>query len=146
MLSVICDDDTIYRRALGKSLDGQVVHAGDIATALRLTKELKPNVVLLDVVLPDGIGWEAIPEFRAASPHTEIVVMTALGRRCDAIRAVGEHGAFAYLDKCEGTKKIRQVVQRAFIASLVATVTAKFRRVPHPWPAPPLLVPLKRSA
>jgi DNA-binding NtrC family response regulator len=142
MISVICDDDSVWRRALGKSLGGHVLHAGDIETALRMTKEMHPNVVLLDVVLPDGIGWEAIPAFRAASPHTEIVVMTALGRRCDALRAVGEHGAFAYLDKCEGPKAIQRVVKRAFISSLVAHATSRFLPILHPWPAPPL----KRTA
>lgn len=142
MISVICDDDSIWRRALSKSLGGQVLQAGDLETALRLTKELRPNVLLLDVLLPDGIGWEAIPDFRAVSPHTEIVVMTALGRRCDALRAVGEHGAFAYLDKCEGTKAIGQVVKRAFIASLVASATARYRPCHSPWPA----VPLKQTA
>lgn len=142
MISVICDDDGVWCRALSKSLGGHVFHANDLETALQLTKEMRPNVILLDVVLPDGIGWEAIPDFRAASPHTEIVVVTAHGRCCDAIRAVGEFGAFAYLDKSEGTRAINEVAREAFIASLVSCAAARHAAVRHPSPASPL----KRSA
>jgi|SRR6185312_11596561 len=122
MLSLICDDDTSWRRILERALGGTILSVDTIAEAITLTKKMQPHVVLLDVILPDGIGWEAIPTFRAASPHTEIVVMTAFARRTDGLRAIGEHHAFAYLDKSDGLDTIVRTVRRAFNSSIVGAL------------------------
>lgn len=124
MVTVICDDDAVWRRAMSRAVRGKHHHAENLREALRITKETQPNVLLLDVLLPDGLGWEAIPQFRAASPNTEIVVVTSFGRMSDGLRVLGEHRAFAYLDKSEGLKAIRSVVRRAFIASCVKSARA----------------------
>jgi DNA-binding NtrC family response regulator len=108
----------------GRALDGTILFADTIAAALMLAEKMRPHVLLLDVILPDGIGWEAIPDFRAVSPHTEIVVMTAMARRSDALRAVGEHGAFAYVDKCEGLDAILRTVGQAFCSTRSLAVRA----------------------
>jgi DNA-binding response OmpR family regulator len=123
---------------MSRVLESQVVVAETIEAAVATAGELRPHVILLDAMLPDGIGWEAIPRFRRVSPHSEIVVATALGRLTDGVRAVGEHGAFAYLDKSEGTETIRREMRRAFMASMVGAVR-RWRRSPrvdllHPLP------------
>lgn len=132
MLSMICDDDPDWRRAVARALDGRVVHAEDLGSALTQFEHIKPTVLLLDVLLPDGIGWEAIPEFRARSPHTQIIVMTALPRRTDGVRSLGEHRAFAYIDKSDGLETIRRTVRRAAMVSLISSVKAKFEPVLRP--------------
>jgi two-component system NtrC family response regulator len=125
MLSLICDDDYAWRRVTARAIGGTVLSADTIAGALTLAKRMQPSVILLDVILPDGIGWESIPGFKQAAPYAEIVVMTAHGRRCDALRSVGEHGAFAYLDKCEGLEALLRTVRRAFNSSVVAAVRGR---------------------
>jgi DNA-binding NarL/FixJ family response regulator len=107
---------------MSRALDGQVVHAETIEEALVWAGKLQPNVILLDTILPDGIGWEAIPRFRDASPNSEIVIVTAHGTLTDAIRAVGEFRAKAYIEKRDGVDAIRNEVREAFMASLVGAV------------------------
>lgn len=127
MRILVCDDDRAWLRAMSRALNAEVLQASTIEAALTVAEKMEPNVLLLDAMLPDGIGWQAIPCFRAASPRTEIVVVTAHPRRTDALRTIGEHRAFAYLDKCESLEVIRRVVRQAFMASVVGAVRERAR-------------------
>lgn len=130
MTSLICDDDPVWRRLMRRVLGGTVLEAESIEGALMLAKKTAPHVLLLDVILPDGLGWQAIPRFREVSPRTEIVVVSAMPIRTDGLRSIG-HGyrAFAYLDKLEGLDGIASVVRRAFHASVVGLVHERARDV-----------------
>ncbi|MGB8297019.1 MAG: response regulator transcription factor [Polyangia bacterium] len=77
----------------------QVASALDGTTALRLATEQPPDIVLLDLMLPDISGLEVCRQIRASSQHQPIVIMvTARGEEAD--RVVGfEEGADDYLVK-----------------------------------------------
>lgn len=149
MVTLICDDDSVFRRAVARNIDGTVLHAGDIESALTLVENYKPNVVLLDTMLPDGIGYLSIPEITVRSPHTKVIVLTAFGSRADGLRATGEFRALAYLSKDEGVQTIKKVWLRAFMASLVECVRARWaplpsERRPCALASPPRFPPLRR--
>ncbi len=141
MISLVCDDDCVWGRAVSRALSGEVHQADTIESGLVRAAELQPHVILLDTILPDGIGWQAIPRFRAVSPRSEIVVVTALGKRTDGIRAIGEFGAFAYIEKTDGLQAVRKEMRRAFMASTIGSVRrwklGKLADVLQP-PLPPL--------
>lgn len=100
---VLADDHVVVRRALRMLLDAQpefdvVAETGSVQETLRRVSETKPDVLLLDLNLPDGSSVTAIPTLKGMSPHTGIVVLTANhapGVALQAIRA----GALSYLLK-----------------------------------------------
>jgi two-component system response regulator DevR len=54
-----------------------VGEAGSMAAAITVAQDLKPDVVLMDIRLPDGSGVEACREIRAASPTTRVLFLTS---------------------------------------------------------------------
>lgn len=89
--------------------------AGTAAEAIRLGTELRPDLVLLDLMLPDGSGFDVCRELRAAS-RVPIIILSAKGEEAD--RVVGlECGADDYVVKPfsarEVVARIRAVLRRA---------------------------------
>jgi DNA-binding NarL/FixJ family response regulator len=70
---LVVDDHSLVRSGISLLLEHQddmepVGQAGTAAEAVRLTAELAPDIVLLDVTLPGGSGLECLPELLLASP------------------------------------------------------------------------------
>ena len=94
-------DDHLFMRDLMTSMlrrqDGRyevVAEAGDVGGAIALCEKTQPDVLVLDINLPDGSGIDAVPRLRAASPKTRILLCTAdasESRIIDALRS-GAHG------------------------------------------------------
>ena len=79
---VVVDDHPIVRQGLVSALDDEpdfdvVLAAESAERALAAMGQLTPDVVLLDLELPGMSGIEAIPQLRAASPTTRLLVFTA---------------------------------------------------------------------
>jgi two-component system, OmpR family, response regulator RegX3 len=93
------------------------------ADALELGKRVRPDLVLLDLMLPDGSGFDVCRELRAAS-HVPIIILSARGEEAD--RVVGlELGADDYVVKPfsarEVIARIRAVLRRTNAPSGPAT-------------------------
>lgn len=78
---VIADDHALVRsglRLLLEAEDGFVVEdeAANAEEAIRLARLHKPDVLLLDLVMPGRSGLDALPEIRAAAPHAHILVLS----------------------------------------------------------------------
>jgi two-component system, OmpR family, response regulator RegX3 len=89
--------------------------AGTVARALELAKRAQPDLVLLDVMLPDGSGYDVCRELRAGS-RVPIIMLTARGEETDRIVGL-ELGADDYIVKPfsarEVVARIRAVLRRA---------------------------------
>ena len=106
---LIVDDHPLTRDALAGLLAQNgfdvVGQAGSGAEAISTAGELRPDLVLRDLSMPDMDGLTALPQIRDASPETEVVVLTASedeGNLLGAIRA----GAAGYLLKSEPPERI----------------------------------------
>lgn len=99
---VLADDHHFYRQGLRRMLeaDGMLIagEATDGAKAIALTRELSPDVVVIDLKMPNASGIEALRELIAADPRTRVVVLTVSSEEADAIEALGA-GACGYLLK-----------------------------------------------
>jgi two-component system response regulator NreC len=78
---VLADDHAIVRTALRLLLDAEqafevVAEAGDADEAVRKVRAYKPNVLVLDLSMPGGPSLTRIPDVRAASPTTSVVMLT----------------------------------------------------------------------
>lgn len=65
--------------------------ASDMESARRLVKNSSPHVLLMDVFLPDGDGFELIPLIREASPVTNIVILTSAVEDALVLRAIEQN-------------------------------------------------------
>jgi CheY-like chemotaxis protein len=112
---LICDDEPSLRELMRVALEGshRFAEAEDAAEALRLTKELRPDVLLLDVMLPGASGLDLLQTIRAdpdLSP-TRIVVVSAWASAQDRRRAE-EAGADAFVPKPFAPEQLVAVVDR----------------------------------
>jgi two-component system nitrogen regulation response regulator GlnG len=98
---LVTDDDaairTVVREALRRA--GHVVEvAGSLAEQRRAFTQFRPDVLVTDVMLPDGNGLDAVGELRASQPGLPVIVLSAQNTFTTALRA-NEQGAFEYLPK-----------------------------------------------
>ena len=101
---LIVDDHAPFRAAAGRVLAAAgfdvVAGAADAADALRLTRELRPDVVLVDVQLPDTDGFQLSREL-TGRPGAPAVVLVSGRPRSDYGRLVERSGARGFIDKAE---------------------------------------------
>jgi response regulator NasT len=101
MRVLVCEDETIIRLDICQLLEtaGHTVigEARDGAEAVRLAAELTPDIVLMDVRMPELDGVEAARQILSAR-QVPIVMVTAFAER-DIVQQASEAGAFGYLVK-----------------------------------------------
>ena len=88
---LVVDDEAPIRRLLRTSLgaqDFEVLEAPDAASALARLPKDKPDVVLLDLTLPDLDGTEVIRRMRAAGDKTPIIVLSSRGDEKGKVEAL----------------------------------------------------------
>lgn len=98
---LVADDDRTIRTVLTQALTraGCRVHAtGSLVTLMSWVEEGRGDVVISDVVMPDGNGLEALPRIHALRPDLPVIVISAQNTIMTAIQA-NERAAFDYLPK-----------------------------------------------
>jgi DNA-binding NarL/FixJ family response regulator len=100
---LIADDHRLFAEALEAILAGDdrmtvVAYAGDGLEAVRLARELRPDVVLMDISMPVMDGIEAAEKIREDVPNACILMLTGSNSRTDVDRA-RQAGAAGYVTK-----------------------------------------------
>ena len=115
MRALVVDDERNMRLLLAELLTSEgyaVVEAGDGRTALAaLAAEPPPDLVLLDLKLPDASGLDLLEHAMAARPALPVVVLTAHGTIDAAVGAM-RRGAFDFLVKPVDVSRMRELVRR----------------------------------
>ena len=111
---LVVDDHEVVRQGLVALLDRRtgfqvVAEAGTAAEALKQARRFQPDLVVMDVRLPDGSGIEACREIRSELPNTRVVMLTSYPDE-DAVLAAIVAGASGYL--------LKQVRARDLVAAL----------------------------
>ena len=125
MRVVIVDDDEEVRFVLRIALDAaefQVVgDAGDAETAMALVAEHKPDIVLLDLHMPDIGGLEILPLIHEDSPLTKVVVCSAISATYMTEAALKE-GAWGYIVKGVSAKSITEHLKQVGLTGAVRPI------------------------
>ncbi len=112
---MLVDDHEIMRDGLREVLqragDFEVVgQAGDGAAAVRVAQSLKPDVIIMDVMMPLMNGIDACREITEMLPDTRVLMLTAASEE-DAVMEAVAAGATGYLQKYSGKEKLLSTVR-----------------------------------
>jgi len=135
---MVVDDHPMWRDAVARDLTEAgyevVATVTDGAQALRVAGPARPDVVVLDLQLPDMSGVEVTRGLRAAHPAARVLVLSASGEQQDVLDAV-KAGAVGYLLKSAARPEFLDAVRRTaggdavFTPGLAALVLGEFRRL-----------------
>lgn len=142
----LVEDDVHFQRAVinsvGAAADMTLTGVvGTLAAGLRLLKQPAPDVLLVDLGLPDGSGIDLIRAAHAAWPGCGVMVCTALGDEMHVIRSI-EAGAAGYLLKDSAPDNILDEIRSLCaggspISPLIARkILSRFRESVQPPPLP----------
>ena len=112
---MLVDDHEMMRDGLREALlragDYEVVgEAGDGVEAVRAAQSLRPDVIIMDVMMPLKNGIDACREIMEVLPETRVLMVTAATERDAVIEAVAA-GATGYLEKYSGMEKLLRTVR-----------------------------------
>lgn len=112
----IVEDDPSTRSSLAHSVqqaEGLTLGgtAGSLAEALEILGTCVPDLVLLDLRLPDGIAHPFIEHVSQTMPAVKVLVITVLGDETNVVRAI-ELGACGYLLKQDALRDVEHALQR----------------------------------
>jgi DNA-binding NarL/FixJ family response regulator len=135
---MVVDDHPMWREGVARDLAeaGCEVTAavGDGAQAVRVAAAVRPDVVVLDLNLPDRSGVEVIRGLLDVDPQPRVLVLSASGEHRDVLDAV-KAGATGYLVKSATRDEFLEAVRRTaageavFTAGLAGLVLGEFRRL-----------------
>jgi DNA-binding NarL/FixJ family response regulator len=135
---MVVDDHPMWREGIARDLTEAgyeiVATAGDGAQALRLAGASRPDVVVLDLQLPDMSGVEVTRGLLAANQGIRVLILSASGEQQDVLDAV-KAGATGYLVKSAGSAEFQEAVGRTaggdpvFTSGLAGLVLGEFRRL-----------------
>jgi DNA-binding NarL/FixJ family response regulator len=114
----------------------EIAQAADGRTGVELCSRLRPDLVLLDLDLPDGDGLDRVAEIRERSPGAKIVVITSHSDDYAIHRSL-EANVAAFVDKCSqpieavGDAIAEVAAGRTFYSPAVARARARLRRDPN---------------
>lgn len=112
---LIIDDDEAVRRLMAEVVQrlGHCHFEASLASeGLKLAAEQKPDIVMLDVHLPDGDGLEIVSALKHGPGSPEIIIITAFGNPDGAELAI-KNGAWDYLVKPSPVERIMLTIRRA---------------------------------
>ena len=140
---LIADDHKIVRMGLAALLaterDLQLVGEADNGIeAVRLATSLKPDVVIMDLMMPKKDGVEATRDILAAAPETRVLVLTSYGTSNAVAQAI-DAGAAGALMKTADDAQIVSVIRR--LAAGEKYVSAEIRKSINETPTIPVLSP-----
>ena len=122
---LIADDHAVVRRGLRSLIQTEkdflvIGEASNGIEAVESTLRLKPDVVIMDLIMPEKSGAEAITEIMTQIPETRIIILTTFGTVDDMARAIESGAAGALLktsDENELIAAIRTVAANGYAIS-----------------------------
>jgi two-component system chemotaxis response regulator CheY len=116
MKRILIVDDSFYMRTMLKNMltDGGYEVVGEAPngqTALELAKETRPDLITLDVILPDNTGLDVLKGIKAEQPDMKVIIVSAVGQEVIVNEAM-EYGALSYIVKPFSEEKVLEVVSK----------------------------------
>ncbi len=105
----------------------QVETSGTASHGLRLLKTKSPELVLLDLQLPDAEGLQTLDQIKAESPETQVIILTAHDSLSNAIESI-KRGAFHFISKPYAPEELLSLVEKALEKESLLRETKELRQ------------------
>ncbi|MBM7365491.1 response regulator [Gordonia hydrophobica] len=146
---MVVDDHPMWREGVARDLTDEgfdvVATADRCASAAARAAAVRPDVVLMDMQMPDGSGASATAQVLQAHPGARVLVLSASDERDDVLEAI-KAGALGYLVKSAQRSELVAAVratgdgQAVFTPGLAGLVLGEYRRIARsPEPGTPTL-------
>ena len=113
---------------LKKKYDPYLAKDGETALNYINDSKFKPDIILLDIYLPDTTGLELLPEIKAKKPNSDVIIMTAYREIHVAVKTLRE-GASDYINKpflkIDLLSTIAKVLQKRYISNVIPELREK---------------------
>lgn len=126
---LIVDDEKLLRWSLSQKIqewDFDVAEAENGEAALRTAEEEAPDLVMLDVKLPDRKGTDILKELKKKNPEVPVIMMTAYGVIDDAVTAM-RRGAYDFITKPIDDSKLKNAIKNALETASLKKEVAFYR-------------------
>lgn len=135
---LVIDDDPLVMVVVRRALEGmphRLFSAPDGASGVNEVESVRPDVVILDNVLPDGLGLDWLGRIHEIAANTPVLFVTARGSGSAAIEAM-KQCAFDYLPKPLDPQKLRATLNRAVSLKRVLERQRSLSRLTDTAPSP----------
>lgn len=99
---LICDDSILIRKKLRETLEKcdctEVYEAENGNVAVEVVKAMNPNLILMDIVMPEKDGIEALKEIKEIQPSAKVVMVSSVGTN-DLLKSALKNGAYDFIQK-----------------------------------------------
>lgn len=113
---LVVDDQALVRRTLcsmrSEQSDWKIYEAENGKIALDRVREIKPDVIVLDIVMPEMNGIQAAYEVRRQSPETKIILMSSYDTPQEATFLAHPFGDGNFIEKSETGRELIPAISR----------------------------------
>lgn len=114
-VSILVVDDAVFMRTVLKKMlteEGYVIvgEASNGIEAIAKAKELQPDIITLDITMPEMDGVTALPDIMRASPKSKVVMCSAMGQQPMVIEAI-KKGAIDFVVKPFQKARVLQAIE-----------------------------------
>jgi two-component system chemotaxis response regulator CheY len=115
---ILIVDDSFYMRTMLKNMlidagYDVVGEAPDGKTAIEMAKEKIPDLVTLDVILPDNTGLDVLKAIKQNNSDIKVIIVSAVGQEV-IVNEATEYGALTYIVKPFSEDKVLEALNQAF--------------------------------
>ncbi|HYK74410.1 MAG TPA: response regulator [Pseudoneobacillus sp.] len=112
---LICDDSLLIRKKLRSTLEKckckEVLEAENGNEAVELVKVHNPDLIFMDIVMPDKDGIEALKEIMEINPKAKVVMASSVGTN-DHLKKALENGAFDFIQKPITLEAVTNLIEK----------------------------------
>lgn len=109
---LICDDSSLIRKQLKDlllSMNCEVLEAVNGQEVVGIFKEMQPDLVFMDIVMPEADGLEALKNIKAYNQEAKVIMLSSVGTSNKLIQAL-KNGAMDFIQKPYTTEQISKVI------------------------------------
>lgn len=115
-MNIVIVDDAIFMRTMLKNIVNQLGHtvvgeASNGEEAIKVAEKVQPDILTLDITMPEMDGLTALPNIKKVSPNTNVIMCSAMGQQHMVVEAI-KNGASDFIVKPFNPDRVRDTFSK----------------------------------